>query len=1176
MVAPVFKKVTEEGIEAEKTLAGTVPSNFSNISSASAVVTNNNSIATAAAVLSNNVSLSLAGATAGALHHRDVTNSSTTSEAFTGKQKDSNADVTMSNSKPTSNLNPTSGPNQISVQLKPGPVADKDSSKESALHQNIGKKPTTADFDIVNNNIDSDSYFGKFTEYFSDKYGHAKDSIGTVSDEAFKVFGISSYLASSNTENNASNDMPMPLTTKPNDPNKNNNSNNNKNVINSGLKDTQLGMGWYSSSANIKPNTSPRISTWLMNRSVYDSVTGRNSHQLPPRNSVDAVRNLVSLVKLEEKRSRSDSILSTNSEDSTHNNQSSHYNQQHQHVKLKPIESIDSISSHEFISSSADDHPNFHHLKREHVYSSSEGEEDPFSNLIASPIPTSSNNDDHVHDDDDGITNSIRKESSFSTSSTFKRRRYNYDKKKRKISKEETASRLGEGTIRALRDIALDEALELHQTLRFWTERREKPFLFYLEFAPKLFLTSHQSNNNRNTNYHKDHHESHAAMIAGQNVAQLQAVLARRCSSIGELQQHLWRAGWQSGVAQWGILGSGSEFAAVIGGLDGDIDEHTQAQTQSQFSSSRYQQSTHSFFAALRRGDKKKSRESNRNNKKGGPDYYVDSLFHVRNQRGGAIVKNESALAAWSIDAIRVVRDQLYNAGSGVDPLPHFENWPQESKHFTKEDGGGQSAMGDSMISIDKSHIFDDDQGKDSTSYLPLWATQDVEYDSSRPNILDEHVHVDANESYHGSGITGVSGLDTHNEGSQPTTVHTHTHIVQKIEEEEQKKSIIITDIKLMADEVNGILNSMESYMAIQRKRRLDKLKPPSRLRRSWYIAVVAIPVTGYFAYKLTQGNAGARLASEMYSKICEFFAEHVSEPLESIYRELLTRKGREEITDRKARNDVIVSLKKMIKSWLDDTHPNMPESERVQISNTMDMNLIEATKEYSVQNILEINSIYRLSLIEMQFIKKEMMNALCAMDEIMSSNEINVRLAAMTPAFLLVSSFRFVMRKLYYALFKLGKSKEEVYASFRHIILDIERLLVMRDNPPLAPPRLPSGVEYNGGAHFGYRSTCTSPTRIVEGKDRYTGEQNILSADDLGMLMLLVHECRVMLWQCRRRFTRQELRNVSEDLAELAGERGSVSVQQQLRIVARMCRTYSFLKVVSSGIPFSVEDSIA
>jgi hypothetical protein len=43
----------------------------------------------------------------------------------------------------------------------------------------------------------------------------------------------------------------------------------------------------------------------------------------------------------------------------------------------------------------------------------------------------------------------------------------------------------------------------------------------------------------------------------------------------------------------------------------------------------------------------------------------------------------------------------------------------------------------------------------------------------------------------------------------------------------------------------------------------------------------------------------------------------------------------------------------------------------------------------------------------------------------------------------------------------------------------------------------------------------------------------------------------------------------VAEDLAELAGERGPVSVSQQLQIISRMSRTYPFMKVISSGLPF-------
>ena len=75
----------------------------------------------------------------------------------------------------------------------------------------------------------------------------------------------------------------------------------------------------------------------------------------------------------------------------------------------------------------------------------------------------------------------------------------------------------------------------------------------------------------------------------------------------------------------------------------------------------------------------------------------------------------------------------------------------------------------------------------------------------------------------------------------------------------------------------------------------------------------------------------------------------------------------------------------------------------------------------------------------------------------------------------------------------------------------------------------------------------------------------SVLNADDLGMLMLHIHALRTILWRDRRRFSAPMIRSVVEDLAELAGERGAVSVRQQLKIIERMFRTYPFLRVVTS-----------
>ena len=97
---------------------------------------------------------------------------------------------------------------------------------------------------------------------------------------------------------------------------------------------------------------------------------------------------------------------------------------------------------------------------------------------------------------------------------------------------------------------------------------------------------------------------------------------------------------------------------------------------------------------------------------------------------------------------------------------------------------------------------------------------------------------------------------------------------------------IKVIDIQKMAEEVNGILNSMETYMSRQRLRRLLKLKPPSRISRNWYIAAIVIPVSGYAVYKLAKGHiriSGTGIAADVYSKLSTFFNEHMYEPLLSM-----------------------------------------------------------------------------------------------------------------------------------------------------------------------------------------------------------------------------------------------------------------------------------------------------
>ncbi len=224
-----------------------------------------------------------------------------------------------------------------------------------------------------------------------------------------------------------------------------------------------------------------------------------------------------------------------------------------------------------------------------------------------------------------------------------------------------------------------------------------------------------------------------------------------------------------------------------------------------------------------------------------------------------------------------------------------------------------------------------------------------------------------------------------------------------------------------------------------------------------------------------------------------------------------------------------------------------MEEAEKVRLSNAMDISLVEESKESSMKSVYNMNSVIRMSFIEAQFIKKEMMNALVALDEMQASTNFNMNLAAITPFVLLMWTMKKVFQFIYYTAFKWRKSRAETYRSFLDALTEIERLLIMRSNPP-APPSL-------------HQYDASQALRPEGSLNSNPFGHCVLESDDLGMLMLHIHELRTILWQERRRFSPHALRSVSEDLAELSGERGAVSVRQQLLIVERMNRAYSFLK---------------
>lgn len=773
------------------------------------------------------------------------------------------------------------------------------------------------------------------------------------------------------------------------------------------------------------------------------------------------------------------------------------------------------------------------------------------------------------------------------------------------VSPDETASHLAEGILRAYRDLALDEAVELHLALRYWTNRWERPLMSWLEAGPMVWSGGGYN---------------HQAV--GETVARIQAVLVRRLSTIGELQQHLLRAGWQRGVAQWGFLGGGGEWAAVAGTdgrmtksragpgsglqnrlgpslLEDDLPQpagfHRQNSESAMAmlhpphvsssgstiapavgSSSDLQIVTGGFVPNNKKKKQKQKRKrkvskrSRRHN-----ELYYTNLF-VKMKDGGRISKDDSALAQWSVDAMALVRREMHRASMGQITLPYSDNWSEV--HVSASEGGANdpASSSNTLPAV-------------VPAALPAWASvalaplrrasysalmeddlvstdddDDDDDDHDEAVVVEEEEEDGDDEEGYQNGLGDESESDIEGKATQKNNMMLRTkHRMQhsrsygnrlstvghqnKRGDRPKPQKVTICDLNLLVNEVSGILDVMEDVIDVQRGRRLDKLKPPSWYRQYWFVSALVAPSVVYVVYKLAIKRDGWNLLKYASQKILNFFDEHVVRPCFAIYHELT--KGTESISDRAARDTAIITLKQMILSWLDENYPEMSESQKWDVADKMDISLIEAMKERNMKTIYELNSVIRMSFIEAQFIKKEMMNALVALDDMQASTNFNMNLAAITPFVLLMWTAKRVFSYVVYTTFKWGKSREETYASIFRCVTEMERLLIMRNNPP-SPP-----VRHHGDSLLDTSSCGTAPAG-----------DSVLDSDDLGMLMLHIHEIRTILWDERRRFSNNVLRSVSEDLAELSGERGALSVRQQLLIVERMNRSYTFMRPTSSS----------
>jgi hypothetical protein len=329
-------------------------------------------------------------------------------------------------------------------------------------------------------------------------------------------------------------------------------------------------------------------------------------------------------------------------------------------------------------------------------------------------------------------------------------------------------------------------------------------------------------------------------------------------------------------------------------------------------------------------------------------------------------------------------------------------------------------------------------------------------------------------------------------------------------------------------------------------KRFLSILKPRVLLKVLSSFAVIG---AGYQVY---QNPAELQKRSKKVSKHTKnFFKKRLQEPLKNIINDVFLNK-KLLLADQVALKDAQRSLGVMLNDFLTQYRSSLPEKERSKIVSNLDMTPI--SQEYEVElrrpvpNILS-GRIARLVLIQLQFVKKELLVAMQAIDELLNANQVNLQLLAITPAIfsgiLLQNFVKVLVGVLSYS--SRGKFMDSIATAHRELRLGVrqlEKILGVLDRDTLTGDM---------------RGSPRNSTLLLQSSvDRFYDPNFLLTKADFGRIMSVLYRLQNSLVLHHSHFDALTLTQLQEDLRDIT--QPSLSPRQRLNIVERIMRSYSFI----------------
>ncbi|KAF1332885.1 Nuclear control of atpase protein 2, partial [Globisporangium splendens] len=312
---------------------------------------------------------------------------------------------------------------------------------------------------------------------------------------------------------------------------------------------------------------------------------------------------------------------------------------------------------------------------------------------------------------------------------------------------------------------------------------------------------------------------------------------------------------------------------------------------------------------------------------------------------------------------------------------------------------------------------------------------------------------------------------------------------------------------------------------------------PPSKLRQRWlHVTIAALCVTTGGIWVFNNQKEFQAAATTFRTALQEFLNEHMIEPIHGfvwMYRAIVGEvilNQKPEIQDPGALLDTKLSLQRMLSDFVKDTNPSVSKEELQRVMDEMDMSVVSLQYEKqlasAVRNLMS-GDIVRMLLIQVQFIKKELMVAMGAIDELMHANQLNLQIMATVPTFIVFGGVYTLAKNVFAYIYKRTSERlfydpSEIAGFLRNNLRDIERLL-------------------------------NKQNRSSNGQ-----QDEVLGVRDLGFLILLLHQLRDIFESYKSFFQEEEQERFEEDLNDLIEE--GLLVSQQLAVIQRMYHSHPFL----------------